>query len=128
LLTCTGNTTPAGTFQEFVQTVFNLIFSGSRISQSLFFHPRALIIAFTGWLFFGVSTTHAEVELPPLGDTSAVTISPLQERILGQKWLRAARSTRFARLPYVLGPFVTPLAEQSKRMRLRGLALRVTRR
>jgi hypothetical protein len=38
------------------------------------------------------------------------------------------RPTRFARLPYVLGPFVTPLAEQRKRVRRRGLALRVTRR
>jgi hypothetical protein len=37
-------------------------------------------------------------------------------------------STRFARLPYVLGSFVTPLAEQRKRMRRQGLALRVTRR
>jgi hypothetical protein len=38
------------------------------------------------------------------------------------------RPTRFARLPYVLGPFVTPLAKPRKRVRRRGLALRVTRR
>jgi hypothetical protein len=38
------------------------------------------------------------------------------------------RPTRFARLPYVLGPSVTSLAELSKRMRRRGLTLRVTRR
>jgi hypothetical protein len=37
-------------------------------------------------------------------------------------------STRFARLPYVLGPSVTPLAEQRKRMRRQGLALRVAHR
>ncbi|WP_244222515.1 hypothetical protein, partial [Corallococcus praedator] len=72
--------------------MFNLIFSGSRPSQFLFFHPIALIIVSTGWLFFSVSASHAEVELPTLGDTSSVTISPLQERILGQKWLRAYRS------------------------------------
>jgi hypothetical protein len=35
--------------------------------------------------------------------------------------------TRFARLPYVLGPSVTPLAEPRKRVRRQGLALRVTR-
>lgn len=72
--------------------MFNLIFSGSRPSQFLFFHPITLIIALAGWLFFSVSASHAEVELPTLGDTSSVTISPLQERILGQKWLRAYRS------------------------------------
>jgi hypothetical protein len=37
-------------------------------------------------------------------------------------------STRFARLPYVFGPSVTPLAEQRKRVRRRVLTLRVTRR
>jgi hypothetical protein len=37
-------------------------------------------------------------------------------------------STRFARLPYVFGPSVTPLAEQRKRPRRQGLTLRVTRR
>jgi hypothetical protein len=39
-----------------------------------------------------------------------------------------SRSPRFARLPYVLGPSVTPLAEPRKRVRRRGLTLRVTRR
>jgi hypothetical protein len=38
------------------------------------------------------------------------------------------RPTRFARLPYVLGPSVTPLAEPRKRVRRQGLALRVARR
>ena len=38
------------------------------------------------------SLSHAEIELPTLGDTSSTTISPVQERILGQKWLRFYRS------------------------------------
>lgn len=38
------------------------------------------------------SLSQAEIELPTLGDTSSTTISPVQERILGQKWLRFYRS------------------------------------
>jgi hypothetical protein len=38
-----------------------------------------------------------------------------------------SRPTRFARLPYVFGPSVTPLAERRKRLRRQGLTLRVTR-
>ncbi|HSX84151.1 MAG TPA: M48 family metalloprotease, partial [Cellvibrio sp.] len=34
----------------------------------------------------------AEIELPMLGDTSSSMISPVQERVLGQKWLRLYRS------------------------------------
>jgi beta-barrel assembly-enhancing protease len=34
----------------------------------------------------------AEVELPDLGDTSSVMISPAQEKILGERWQRAYRS------------------------------------
>lgn len=36
--------------------------------------------------------SQAEIDLPDLGDTSSVMISPLQEKILGQRWLRAFRS------------------------------------
>jgi beta-barrel assembly-enhancing protease len=37
-------------------------------------------------------SVYAEIDLPTLGDTSSTTISPVQERILGQKWLRFYRS------------------------------------
>lgn len=41
----------------------------------------------------GISmTAAAEIELPMLGDTSSSMISPVQERVLGQKWLRLYRS------------------------------------
>lgn len=70
----------------------NQKFSAFRPSRSLIFHTTALVIALASWLFWNSSPAQAEVELPTLGDTSSVTISPLQERILGQKWLRAYRS------------------------------------
>ena len=70
----------------------NKNFSAFRPSRSLVFHSVSLVIILAGWLFWNSSPAQAEVELPTLGDTSSVTISPVQERILGQKWLRAYRS------------------------------------
>jgi beta-barrel assembly-enhancing protease len=38
------------------------------------------------------SNSQAEVDLPTLGDTSSTTISPEQEKQLGEQWLRAFRA------------------------------------
>lgn len=40
----------------------------------------------------GQFCTADDVELPTLGDTSSVTISPDQEKVLGEQWLRAFRA------------------------------------
>ncbi|MFC3117301.1 M48 family metalloprotease [Cellvibrio fontiphilus] len=50
----------------------------------------------------------AEVELPSLGDTSSIMISPAQERALGQRWLRAYRS----QVPTSSDPLIINYLEQ----------------
>lgn len=50
----------------------------------------------------------AEVELPNLGDTSSIMISPTQEKILGQRWLRAYRS----QVPTSSDPLIINYLEQ----------------
>jgi len=52
--------------------------------------------------------SHAEVELPNLGDTSSIMISPVQEKILGQRWLRAYRS----QVPTTSDPLIIDYLEQ----------------
>ncbi|HSC68545.1 MAG TPA: M48 family metalloprotease [Cellvibrio sp.] len=62
-------------------------------------------------LLGGLSTapqSKAEVELPNLGDTSSIMISPVQEKILGQRWLRAYRS----QVPTSSDPLVIDYLEQ----------------
>ncbi len=54
--------------------------------------PLLSACGLVGGLLLYIAPSYAEVELPTLGDTSSVTISPVQERILGQKWLRVYRS------------------------------------
>jgi predicted Zn-dependent protease len=61
------------------------------------FTQRLLVPAGLALLLFGGLATHpynshAEVELPNLGDTSSIMISPVQEKMLGQRWQRAYRS------------------------------------
>lgn len=70
----------------------NLIFSVVSSNRMMNIPGFCLLTLLLSGLFFGPSPVKAEVELPTLGDTSSVTISPLQERVLGQKWLRAYRS------------------------------------
>ncbi|EIK44863.1 Peptidase family M48 family [Cellvibrio sp. BR] len=52
--------------------------------------------------------SHAEIELPNLGDTSSIMISPVQEKILGQRWLRAYRS----QVPTSSDPLIIDYLEQ----------------
>jgi predicted Zn-dependent protease len=52
--------------------------------------------------------TAAEIELPMLGDTSSSMISPVQERVLGQKWLRLYRS----QVPTSSDPLIIDYLEQ----------------
>ncbi len=54
------------------------------------------------------STSSAEVELPDLGDSSSITISPAQEKVLGQRWLRAYRS----QVPTSSDPLIINYLEQ----------------
>ena len=51
---------------------------------------RQLIIAIS--LGLSANATFAEVELPVLGDTSSALVSPVQEKILGQRYLKLYRS------------------------------------
>jgi len=59
-------------------------------------------------LLLSAPLSYAEVELPTLGDTSSTTISPVQERILGQKWLRVYRS----QVPTSSDPLIIDYLEQ----------------
>lgn len=59
-------------------------------------------------LMLGTASSYAEIELPTLGDTSSITISPIQERILGQKWLRVYRS----QVPTSSDPLIINYLEQ----------------
>lgn len=55
-----------------------------------------------------VLVCHAEVDLPSLGDTSSVTISPDQEKKLGEQWLRAFR----AQVPTSSDPLIIDYLEK----------------
>jgi predicted Zn-dependent protease len=57
-----------------------------------------------GW----VNQTAAEIDLPLLGDTSSSMISPMQERQLGQNWLRLYRS----QVPTSSDPLIIDYLEQ----------------
>lgn len=59
---------------------------------SQFLAGAGLTLLFTSLLAINPYKSQAEIELPNLGDTSSVMISPVQEKILGQRWLRAYRS------------------------------------
>lgn len=52
---------------------------------------HTILIALTSLIAATGSSTHAD-NLPLLGDTSSSMISPVQERLLGQEWLRLYRS------------------------------------
>lgn len=54
--------------------------------------PAGVALLLLGGLIVNPYSSHAEVDLPNLGDTSSIMISPVQEKILGQRWLRAYRS------------------------------------
>jgi beta-barrel assembly-enhancing protease len=59
-------------------------------------------------LVFWAKTTLAEVELPVLGDTSSAMVSPIQEKILGQRYLKFYRS----QVPTSSDPLVINYVEQ----------------
>lgn len=67
---------------------------------------RQLIIAIS--LGLGATATFAEVELPVLGDTSSALVSPVQEKILGQRYLKLYRS----QVPTSSDPLVINYLEQ----------------
>lgn len=75
-------------------------------------HRSAFSLALSGLALFIASfiasASHAEIELPTLGDTSSITISPVQERALGQKWLRLYRS----QVPTSSDPLIINYLEQ----------------
>jgi beta-barrel assembly-enhancing protease len=52
----------------------------------------AKLLAFVLLVTGMTGSVNAQIELPMLGDTSSSMISPRQERILGQEWLRLYRS------------------------------------
>lgn len=54
--------------------------------------PAFLLVIMLVIGFSVPNASRAEIELPDLGDSSSITISPLQEKVLGQRWLRAYRS------------------------------------
>ena len=80
----------------------------------VFPHLKPVLRAYTpaislaiGLFAIGTSAS-ADVDLPTLGDTSSVTISPQQERELGKQWLRAYRS----QVPTSSDPLVIDYLEQ----------------
>ncbi len=70
--------------------------------------PAGLAFMLIGALVANPFPSHAEVELPDLGDTSSIMISPVQEKILGQRWLRAFRS----QVPTSSDPLIINYLEQ----------------
>ncbi len=60
-----------------------------------------------GLLSFGASAQARHIELPELGDASSAFVSPVQERRLGEAWLRMFRS----RVPTVNDPLLTDYLE-----------------
>lgn len=75
------------------QRLFSLLGPASLLASSLALVPLS---------------SQAEIELPDLGDTSSVMISPVQEKILGQQWLRAYRS----QVPTSSDPLIINYLEQ----------------
>ena len=70
--------------------------------------PASLAFLLMGSLIATPFASHAEVELPNLGDTSSIMISPAQEKMLGQRWLRAYRS----QVPTSSDPLIIDYLEQ----------------
>jgi predicted Zn-dependent protease len=70
--------------------------------------PVGLAFLLVSGLFANPYASHAEVELPNLGDTSSIMISPAQEKMLGQRWLRAYRS----QVPTTSDPLIIDYLEQ----------------
>lgn len=70
--------------------------------------PLGLASLLVSSLLVNPYASHAEIELPNLGDTSSIMISPLQEKILGQRWLRAYRS----QVPTSSDPLIIDYLEQ----------------
>ena len=67
-----------------------------------------LALLLVGSLIANPYASHAEIQLPDLGDTSSIMISPTQEKMLGQRWLRAYRS----QVPTSSDPLVINYLEQ----------------
>lgn len=72
------------------------------------FAPVGLALLLVCGLIVDPFAVRAEVELPSLGDTSSIMISPAQERALGQRWLRAYRS----QVPTSSDPLIINYLEQ----------------
>ncbi|OZY84452.1 peptidase M48 [Cellvibrio mixtus] len=70
--------------------------------------PLGLASLLVSSLLVNPYASHAEIELPNLGDTSSIMISPVQEKILGQRWLRAYRS----QVPTSSDPLIIDYLEQ----------------
>ncbi len=79
----------------------------STISKHLL-TPVSLAFMLVGSLIANPLTSRAEIELPNLGDTSSIMISPAQEKMLGQRWLRAYRS----QVPTSSDPMIIDYLEQ----------------
>ncbi|WP_323816193.1 M48 family metalloprotease [Cellvibrio sp. NN19] len=79
----------------------------SVISQRLL-TPACVSFLLVGSLIADPFASHAEIQLPDLGDTSSIMISPAQEKVLGQRWLRAYRS----QVPTSSDPLIIDYLEQ----------------
>lgn len=79
----------------------------SVISQRLL-TPACVSFLLVGSLIADPFASHAEIQLPDLGDTSSIMISPAQEKMLGQRWLRAYRS----QVPTSSDPLIIDYLEQ----------------
>jgi len=79
---------------ECVFIVFSFVPSTRLLSrrQSSVKNSRIIALALLASLLIANGARTDELALPTLGDTSSVTIAPYQEKILGEKWLRAYRS------------------------------------
>lgn len=61
-------------------------------SPSLWRSLARVALVICSLLAWAALPSQAQIDLPDLGDTSSITISPQQERLLGEQWLRAFRS------------------------------------
>jgi predicted Zn-dependent protease len=94
--------------QEPIITVSTLFKRILTLATQRVLAPLGLASLLVSSLLVNPYASHAEIELPNLGDTSSIMISPVQEKILGQRWLRAYRS----QVPTSSDPLIIDYLEQ----------------
>lgn len=98
----------SGFQQESLSTVPKFFYRRFPLFTSQFLATACLALCLIGLLAANPYESQAEIELPNLGDTSSVMISPVQEKMLGQRWLRAYRS----QVPTSSDPLIINYLEQ----------------